>query len=51
MNTDPNQPGTAAAEGGEHRGDFVLQLKSLSLSFGGLRALSELDLQVRDGRS
>jgi ABC-type branched-subunit amino acid transport system ATPase component len=26
-----------------------LQLQSLSLSFGGLRALSELDLQVRDG--
>ena len=26
-----------------------MQLQSLSLSFGGLRALSELDLQVRDG--
>src|SRR5262249_57684368 len=27
----------------------VLNLSSLSLSFGGLRALSELDLQVGDG--
>ena len=49
MSTDANQPGTAAAAGGEHRGDSVLQLQSLSLSFGGLRALSELDLHVRDG--
>jgi branched-chain amino acid transport system ATP-binding protein len=49
MTTDPNQPGMTAAEGGEHRGDSVLQLQSLSLSFGGLRALSELDLRVRDG--
>ena len=30
-------------------GSSVLQLQSLSLSFGGLRALSELDLQLRDG--
>ena len=30
------------------RGESVLQLQSLSLSFGGLRALSELDLQLRD---
>ena len=48
MSTDANQPGTAAPGGGEPR-DAVLQLESLSLSFGGLRALSELDLQVRDG--
>jgi len=48
MSADANQPGTAAPEGGEHRRDSVLQLQSLSLSFGGLRALSELDLQVRE---
>jgi branched-chain amino acid transport system ATP-binding protein len=49
MSTDATEPGTAGPEGGGSRGDFVLQLQSLSLSFGGLRALSELDLQVRDG--
>ena len=49
MSTDANQPGTAAPGGGGDPRDVVLQLQSLSLSFGGLRALSELDLQVRDG--
>jgi branched-chain amino acid transport system ATP-binding protein len=49
MSTDATEPGTAGPEGGGSRRDFVLQLQSLSLSFGGLRALSELDLQVRDG--
>jgi branched-chain amino acid transport system ATP-binding protein len=48
MSTDATEPGTAGPEGGGSRRDFVLQLQSLSLSFGGLRALSELDLQVRD---
>ena len=48
MSTDATEPGTAGPEGGGARRDFVLQLQSLSLSFGGLRALSELDLQVRD---
>ena len=48
MSTDANQPGTAGPEGGGARGKSVLQLQSLSLSFGGLRALTELDLQVRD---
>ena len=48
MSTDANQPGTAGPEGGGARGESVLQLQSLSLSFGGLRALSELDLQLRD---
>jgi branched-chain amino acid transport system ATP-binding protein len=49
MSTDATEPETAGPEGGGSRRDFVLQLQSLSLSFGGLRALSELDLQVRDG--
>ena len=49
MSTEANQPGTAGPDGGGPPGGSVLQLKSLSLSFGGLRALSELDLQVRDG--
>jgi len=49
MSTDATEPGTAGPEDGGSRRDFVLQLQSLSLSFGGLRALSELDLQVRDG--
>ena len=49
MSTDANEPGTAVPESGGAGGDSVLQLQSLSLSFGGLRALSELDLQVRDG--
>jgi len=48
MTTDPNEPGTAGPQDGEPAGASVLQLDSLSLSFGGLRALSELDLQVRD---
>ena len=48
MSTDANQPGTAGPEGGGARGESVLQLQSLSLSFGGLRALSELDLRLRD---
>jgi len=33
---------------GDREGAAVLDLDRLSLSFGGLRALSELDLQVRD---
>ena len=49
MSTDATEPGTAGPEDGGSRRDFVLQLQSLSLSFGGLRALFELDLQVRDG--
>jgi len=49
VSTDATEPGTAGPEDGGSRRDFVLQLQSLSLSFGGLRALSELDLQVRDG--
>jgi len=49
ISTDANEPGTTGpADGGPGR-DSVLQLQGLSLSFGGLRALSELDLQVRDG--
>jgi branched-chain amino acid transport system ATP-binding protein len=48
MSTDANQPGTAVPEGSEPPGDSVLQLKGLSLSFGGLRALSGLDLRVGD---
>jgi ABC-type branched-subunit amino acid transport system ATPase component len=36
-----------AGDGGSHAGS-VLYLKNLSLSFGGLRALSELDLRVGD---
>ncbi len=49
MSTDATEPGTAGPEDGGSRRDSVLQLQSLSLSFGGLRALSELDLQLRDG--
>ena len=48
MSTDATEPGTAGPEDGGSRRDSVLQLQSLSLSFGGLRALSELDLQLRD---
>ena len=48
MSTDANEAGTAGPEGGGTRGNSVLQLQSVSLSFGGLRALSGLDLQVRD---
>jgi branched-chain amino acid transport system ATP-binding protein len=48
MTTDRNEPGTAGPQDGGPAGASVLQLDSLSLSFGGLRALSELDLQVRD---
>jgi ABC-type branched-subunit amino acid transport system ATPase component len=49
MSTDVNEPGTTGPADGGPGGDSVLQLQGLSLSFGGLRALSELDLQVRDG--
>jgi branched-chain amino acid transport system ATP-binding protein len=37
------------ADGGGSPAGPVLDLDRLSLSFGGLRALSDLDLQVRDG--
>jgi branched-chain amino acid transport system ATP-binding protein len=40
MSAGPEPPGGAAP---------VLELEQLSLSFGGLRALSELDLRVREG--
>jgi branched-chain amino acid transport system ATP-binding protein len=49
MSTDANEAGTAGPEGSGAGAESVLQLQSLSLSFGGLRALSELDLQLRDG--
>jgi branched-chain amino acid transport system ATP-binding protein len=49
VSTDESVAGTAGPEdGGAGRGS-VLDLTSLSLSFGGLRALSELNLQVGDG--
>ena len=48
MSTDQNVAGPAGPEdGGAGRGS-VLNLTDLSLSFGGLRALSELNLQVGD---
>jgi branched-chain amino acid transport system ATP-binding protein len=44
----PQQPeGTAQPDGTAQRGP-VLELDQLSLSFGGLRALSELDLRISD---
>ena len=49
MSTGANQAGTAGAQDGGARAESVLQLKGLSLSFGGLRALSKLDLRVSDG--
>jgi len=49
VSTDENVAGQAGpGDGGAGRGS-VLNLTSLSLSFGGLRALSELDLRVGDG--
>jgi branched-chain amino acid transport system ATP-binding protein len=49
VSTDENVAGPAGPEdGGAGRGS-VLNLTDLSLSFGGLRALSELNLQVGDG--
>jgi branched-chain amino acid transport system ATP-binding protein len=49
VSTDENGVGLAGPEdGGAGRGS-VLDLENLSLSFGGLRALSELNLQVGDG--
>jgi branched-chain amino acid transport system ATP-binding protein len=48
VSTDQNVAGPAGPEdGGAGRGS-VLNLSDLSLSFGGLRALSELNLQVGD---
>jgi len=48
VSTDENVAGPAGPEdGGAGRGS-VLNLSDLSLSFGGLRALSELNLQVGD---
>ena len=49
MSTGATEPGTAGLSGAGAREDAVLQLQSLSLSFGGLRALSELDLRVGGG--
>jgi branched-chain amino acid transport system ATP-binding protein len=49
VSTDESAAGPAGPEdGGAGRGS-VLDLTNLSLSFGGLRALSELNLQVGDG--
>ena len=44
----PGPPGSGPDDGGRPAGS-VLNLERLSLSFGGLRALSELDLLVDDG--
>jgi len=55
MNAEPERPGgsgvpaaPAGAAAGDRRGGPVLNLEHLTLSFGGLRAISELDLQVAD---
>jgi len=49
VSTDANVAGPAGPEDGGAGGGSVLNLASLSLSFGGLRALSELNLQVGYG--
>ena len=49
MSTDENVAGPAGPEDGRAGRGSILNLNDLSLSFGGLRALSELDLQVGDG--
>src|SRR5450755_608930 len=55
MNAEPERPGgsgvpapSAGVAAGDRRGGHVLNLEHLTLSFGGLRAISELDLQVAD---
>ena len=49
MSTDENVAGPAGPQDGGAGPGSVLDLTNLSLSFGGLRALSELNLQVGDG--
>jgi branched-chain amino acid transport system ATP-binding protein len=49
VSTDENVAGPAGPQDGRAGRGSVLDLTNLSLSFGGLRALSELNLQVRDG--
>ena len=49
MSTKGIMAGPVGPEDGGAGGGSVLNLSSLSLSFGGLRALSELDLRVGDG--
>jgi ABC-type branched-subunit amino acid transport system ATPase component len=49
MTTAENVAGPPGPRDGGAGRDSVLNLTRLSLSFGGLRALSELDLEVRDG--
>ncbi len=55
MSAEPERPGgagapaaPAGAAAGDRRGGPVLNLEQVTLSFGGLRAISELDLQVAD---
>ena len=55
MSAKPERPGgagapvaPAGAAAGDRRGGPVLNLEQVTLSFGGLRAISELDLQVAD---
>jgi len=45
----PPEPGPPEPGGAGSTGQAVLSLDRLSLSFGGLRAITELDLQVGDG--
>jgi branched-chain amino acid transport system ATP-binding protein len=49
VSTDQNVAGPAGPEDGRTGRGSVLNLADLSLSFGGLRALSELNLQIGDG--
>jgi ABC-type branched-subunit amino acid transport system ATPase component len=49
MTTGGSETGAAGGRDGGAGAASVLQLQSLSLSFGGLRALAELDLRVSDG--
>jgi ABC-type branched-subunit amino acid transport system ATPase component len=49
MTTGGSETGAAGGRDGGAGASSVLQLQSLSLSFGGLRALAELDLRVSDG--
>jgi branched-chain amino acid transport system ATP-binding protein len=55
VSAEPERPGgagapaaPAGAAAGDRRGGPVLNLEQVTLSFGGLRAISELDLQVAD---
>jgi len=48
MNETLDRPASAPAEGGRQIGDVILDVQNISLSFGGVKALTDISFNVRE---